>query len=248
MLSLALCGMLALATIGRAFASGDSATGTIVLTARDKDGNPVPNAFVTENINIEMNAHYFADARGQVVLTVTGNVAMGRICANSGGTSLSYYGSTCIDHLVVAPGATLAVDLVLLPASSTPTPQPSVSAPLAVPSPSPAPPLSVPAGAATRSSATAPASCRFVLGFQALHDLLPAVVGDCLDDERHSPENGDGMQHTTKGLLVWRKADNLTAFTDGYRTWVNDPQGVRQRLNTQRFAWEANPDGLPVVP
>ena len=51
-----------------------------------------------------------------------------------------------------------------------------------------------------------------------------------------------------KGLLVWRKADNHTAFTDGYRTWVDGPKGVQKRLNTQRFAWEANPEDLPLAP
>jgi len=90
--------------------------------------------------------------------------------------------------------------------------------------------------------------CQFVLGFATLHDLLPGVVGQCLDDEQHNPANGDGLQHTTKGLLVWRKADNFTAFTDGYSTIVNGPNGLEYRLNTRRFAWEANPDGLPVVP
>jgi hypothetical protein len=38
-----------------------------------------------------------------------------------------------------------------------------------------------------------------------------------------------------------------TAFTDGYHTWVNGPHGVAERLNSRRFAWEANPDGLPIV-
>jgi hypothetical protein len=42
-------------------------------------------------------------------------------------------------------------------------------------------------------------------------------------------------------LLVWRKADNWTAFTDGYRTWLNGPQGLQQRLNTELFPWEAAP-------
>ena len=35
-----------------------------------------------------------------------------------------------------------------------------------------------------------------------------------------------------------RKADNWTAFTDGYRTWINGPNGLEQRLNTERFEWE----------
>jgi sortase (surface protein transpeptidase) len=90
-------------------------------------------------------------------------------------------------------------------------------------------------------------NCRFVLGFQALHDLIPVVVGDCRDGEAHNPVNGDALQQTSGGLLVWRKADNWTAFTDGFHTWVNGPNGVQERLNTQRFSWEANPDGLPLA-
>ncbi len=86
--------------------------------------------------------------------------------------------------------------------------------------------------------------CQFVLGFAALHNLASAVVGDCLDNQTFS-SNGDAQQHTTGGLLVWRKVDNWTAFTDGYRTWINGPNGLQQRLNTERFSWEANPNGLP---
>src|SRR5919201_3953648 len=80
------------------------------------------------------------------------------------------------------------------------------------------------------------------LGYAALHDLIPAVVGDCLEDEHHNPANGDALQRTTGGLLVWRKADIFTAFTDGHRTWVNGPLGLQQRLNSERFAWEAPPE------
>jgi len=87
------------------------------------------------------------------------------------------------------------------------------------------------------------ADCQFVLGFKALHDMIPAIVGDCRTNEYHNPANGDGLQETTGvggkgGLLVWRKADNWTAYTDGYRTWVNGPYGLQQRLNTERFTWE----------
>jgi len=77
--------------------------------------------------------------------------------------------------------------------------------------------------------------------------MASITVGNCLEDEGHTPQNGDGLQHTTNGLLVWRKADNWTAFTNGYWTWINGPNGLVQRLNTQRFPWEANPDGLPLV-
>ena len=46
------------------------------------------------------------------------------------------------------------------------------------------------------------------------------------------------MQQTANGLLVWRKADNFTAFTDGYRSWIAGPYGVQARLNSERFFWE----------
>ena len=102
-------------------------------------------------------------------------------------------------------------------------------------------------GAAPVPTARA-ADCQFVLGFAALHDLLPQLVGACLVDEHHNPANGDGLQETTGGLLVWRKADNFTAFTDGYRTRVNGPFSLQERLNSQRFWWEWNPDRLPITP
>ena len=87
------------------------------------------------------------------------------------------------------------------------------------------------------------ADCKFVLGFATLKALIdeaagPDKVGQCLENERFNPENGDALQQTTGGLLVWRKADNWTAFTDGYRTWINGPYGLQMRLNTEHFDWE----------
>ena len=87
--------------------------------------------------------------------------------------------------------------------------------------------------------AIAPAAeCQFILGFATLKALIdaaegPEKVGDCLENERFNPQNGEARQHTTSGLLVWRKADNWTAFTDGYRTWANGPHGLQSRLNTE---------------
>ena len=81
--------------------------------------------------------------------------------------------------------------------------------------------------------------CSFQLGFKALRDLIPDVVGDCLENEQHDPETGVTRQATTNGKLTWRKADNWTGFTDGERTWINGPEGLRQRLNSERFDWEA---------
>lgn len=90
--------------------------------------------------------------------------------------------------------------------------------------------------------------CQFVLGFKTLHDMIPQIVGNCLENEHHNPVNGDGLQMTTNGLLVWRKSDNFTAFTDGYHTWINGPFGLQERLNSQRYFWEQNPDHLQIVP
>ena len=92
---------------------------------------------------------------------------------------------------------------------------------------------------ATAASLEQQPGCRFVLGFATLRELVgAAAVGDCLEDERHNPENGDTLQRTTGGLLVWRKADNWTAFTDGHRSWINGPFGLQTRLNTERLPWE----------
>ena len=93
----------------------------------------------------------------------------------------------------------------------------------------------------------AAAECEFVLGFKTLRDLIGHdVVGECLENQHHGA-NGDGLQHTTGGLLVWRKADNWTAFTDGYRSWVNGPNGLEQRLNIEFLPWEAE-NAIAVLP
>ena len=90
------------------------------------------------------------------------------------------------------------------------------------------------------ASTVAAADCQFVLGFNTLRNLIGhEIVGECLENE-HYNEISDSVQQTTGGLMAWRKADNWTAFTDGYRTWVNGPNGLQQRLNTERFEWEAD--------
>ena len=80
--------------------------------------------------------------------------------------------------------------------------------------------------------------CTFQLGFKTLHDLLPDVLGDCLDNEQHNPATGITQQDTTNGQLTWRKADNWTGFSDDQHTWINGPQGLQQRLNSERLPWE----------
>ncbi len=94
------------------------------------------------------------------------------------------------------------------------------------------------------------ADCQFVLGFASLKALIDEAegsdkVGDCLEDQHSNPINGDALQQTTGGLMVWRKLDNWTAFTDGHRTWINGPHGLQARLNTEQFAWEGEPETAP---
>ena len=81
--------------------------------------------------------------------------------------------------------------------------------------------------------------------FEPLATMIPEVVGDPTG-ESFWAANGDLLQQTTGGLLVWRKVDNLVAFTDGARTWVNGPAGLQERANGDRFEWEAADSPTPV--
>ena len=57
--------------------------------------------------------------------------------------------------------------------------------------------------------------CWFVLGFATLHDLIPAVAGDSVDNESHAA-NADGVQNTAHGLRPSR--DRRLSFTFGLPT------------------------------
>ncbi len=99
------------------------------------------------------------------------------------------------------------------------------------------PSASAPLGSGSAADMGSGSPISFRLGFQALADQIPDVVGRPLENE-HYGANGDSLQQTTTGLMVWRKADNWTAFTDGSRTWINGPFGVQDRSNDDRFDWE----------
>ena len=73
--------------------------------------------------------------------------------------------------------------------------------------------LSIPAIA----QAAAARSCHFVLGFAALYQRIPNVVGQCVQNQ-YGTANGNAYQHTTNGLLVWKRDTNWTGFTNGYHT------------------------------
>ena len=55
------------------------------------------------------------------------------------------------------------------------------------------------------SSVSSAPACEFSFGFKTIHDLIPDIVGACVEQEHHNPETGDTVQHTTRGLLVWQK-------------------------------------------
>ena len=110
------------------------------------------------------------------------------------------------------------------------------------------------AGGAAAQRGDGTGACEFKLGFKALRDQIPEVVGDCQGNEHFNLDNGNAEQRTSGGLLVWRKADNWTAFTDGRTTWLNGPLGLQSRPNGERFAWEApagpgpTPAAGPMIP
>src|SRR5687767_13379712 len=83
-------------------------------------------------------------------------------------------------------------------------------------------------------TASAQTACSFTLGFLDLHDQIADVVKDCTEDEHFEDSTGNSLQPTTGGLMVWRKSDNRTVFTDGVTTWLNGPYGVQSRPNDGR--------------
>jgi hypothetical protein len=124
-------------------------------------------------------------------------------------------------------------------AEATMAPTPALAA-QASPLVSLVPPSTSPEAAAASPTLVAEAAgCTFVLGFAALRQAAgPDVVGECVENQQFVA-NGDARQPTTKGEMVWRKADNVTGFTDGGQTWLLGPNGLQKRANADRFEWES---------
>ncbi len=97
----------------------------------------------------------------------------------------------------------------------------------------------------TLQTAAAQTTPQFRLGFAELASMIPAVVGSPLEDEHSDPATGNSIQRTSTGILVWRKADNTAAFTDGSTTWLIGPLGLQSRPNAERFSWEQTVAGAP---
>jgi hypothetical protein len=88
--------------------------------------------------------------------------------------------------------------------------------------------------------AAALANCTISGGFATLRERIPDKIGDCLENEQTDARTGNAEQRTTLGLLTWRKADGLLAFTDGTTTWFLRQTDLLQRANTATpFSWEA---------
>ena len=136
--------------------------------------------------------------------------------------------------VVIALASVLQMDEVRLrrPAASA-----LMAAPLATSEPTP---VTEPA---PLSSTPERDGCSFVLGFAELRRLVGSEpVGECLEDEQPG-ENGDIIQATAHGMLVWRALDNVGAFNNGQHTWLNGPGGLQRRLNNERLAWEVAAEG-----
>ena len=142
------------------------------------------------------------------------------------------------------------------PQSAPASPPPSQAAAVLMPTSQPTP-ASQPTATPTPAVQAAP---RFVLGFKLIANQIPDIVGNPIENEWFDVRNGNSIQRTVnpnrltsgglprEGMMVWRKSDNWTAFTDGWTTWVNGPYGLQSRLNSQRFPWENDPIVPPGSP
>jgi predicted Ser/Thr protein kinase len=93
----------------------------------------------------------------------------------------------------------------------------------------PAPTPTAPSGVPSKPLSARPQPCQFVLGFKQLRDRIPNEVGECLENEWNDPQSGNAIQRTTRGTFLWRKADGVTAFTDGKKIWIDTPAGLQVR-------------------
>jgi zinc/manganese transport system substrate-binding protein len=97
-------------------------------------------------------------------------------------------------------------------------------------------------------AAAAQSTCQFRGGFVQLQQLIPDRVGACVQDEQYRPDIGQSTQRTSNGTLVWHSVDGSLSFSDGFHTWVLDPNGhVQVRNVDERLAFEFNGDGFPIV-
>jgi zinc/manganese transport system substrate-binding protein len=91
-------------------------------------------------------------------------------------------------------------------------------------------------------------SCRFSGQFAQLANQIPDEVGVCQGAEVAVVELGETLQPTSTGQMVLRSVDGTVSFSDATQTYVLDPSGqVQTRGLHERFPWEFNGDGYPLV-
>jgi hypothetical protein len=66
----------------------------------------------------------------------------------------------------------------------------------------------------------------FALGVADLKQQLGDTMGAPLECEHPVSANGDTIQQTTTGLVIYRAATNTVMFTDGWRHWALTARGV----------------------
>jgi zinc/manganese transport system substrate-binding protein len=92
------------------------------------------------------------------------------------------------------------------------------------------------------------AACQLTGGFALLQSQIPDQVGTCSGAAIDQPELGETIQPTTNGNLVYHAVDGVVSFNTEEQAWVLDPSGQAQlRGVNERFPWEFNGDGLPLV-
>ena len=70
-----------------------------------------------------------------------------------------------------------------------------------------------------------------------------------MDNESNDPNGtGDRVQSTfnvstrVQGYMVYQLKTNTMRWTDGFRTYTYSSCGLQERLNTQSWVWEQNPN------
>jgi hypothetical protein len=70
----------------------------------------------------------------------------------------------------------------------------------------------------------------FAPEFASLSQAIGNAIGQPLECAHVDPATGDVLQATSTGLAVYRAGSHVAIFTDGYRHWALDTQGL--------VAWE----------
>ena len=68
-------------------------------------------------------------------------------------------------------------------------------------------------------------SCTWSATSEVIYYAMPEVVGECTGAEQINQQTGLLEQRTTRGTMLRRPGDGLTAFTNGTSMWILGPDG-----------------------